>query len=95
MNIFDVVIKPLLTEKTMDLKEKNNKYVFQVHLKANKIQIKKAIEKSFGVKVLKVNTMNVLGKKKRLGKFRGRTSSSKKAIVTLVKGNSIEYFDGA
>ena len=68
---------------------------FEVDQRANKIQIKESIEKSFKVSVLKVRTMNVRGKKKRLGRYQGLKSSWKKALVTLKEGETIEYFEGA
>lgn len=95
MNLYDVIKLPKLTEKSMDLKEQLNQFVFEVNLNANKIQIKESIEKSFKVNVIKVRTMNVSGKKKRLGKYQGRKSNRKKALVTLKKGQNIEFFDGA
>ena len=80
MNIEDIVIKPIVTEKSnMNLEE--GKYTFKVAKKATKIQIANAVEKLFNVKVLKVNTMNVQGKNKRVGYHQGKTSDWKKAIV--------------
>jgi len=95
MNIFDVIRAPQMSEKTLSLKEEVNQFAFQVDQRANKIQIKESIEKSFKVKVLKVRTMNVRGKKKRLGRYQGLRSSWKKALVTLKEGDTIEYFEGA
>jgi large subunit ribosomal protein L23 len=95
MNIFDVLRAPKMTEKTVSLKEDANQFAFEVDQRANKIQIKESIEKSFKVSVLKVRTMNVRGKKKRLGRYQGLKSSWKKAIVTLKEGDTIEYFEGA
>jgi len=95
MNIFDVLRAPKMSEKTMSLKEEANQFAFEVDQRANKIQIKESIEKSFKVSVLKVRTMNVRGKKKRLGRYQGLKSSWKKAIVTLKEGDTIEYFEGA
>jgi large subunit ribosomal protein L23 len=83
----------MVTEKGTVLREKHNQYVFDVHPKANKIQIKKAIETVFPVKVDQVRTQNYQGKKKRVGAFQGRRSSWKKAIVTLKEGQSIELFE--
>ena len=78
----EVIIKPIITEKSsMDLQE--GKYTFKVNKKATKVEIAKAVEKLFGVKVLKVNTMNVNGKEKRVGVHVGKTSNWKKAIVTI------------
>ena len=95
MNIFDVLRAPKMSEKTLSLKEEANQFAFEVDERANKIQIKESIEKSFKVSVLKVRTMNVRGKKKRLGRYQGLKSSWKKAIVTLKEGDTIEYFEGA
>jgi large subunit ribosomal protein L23 len=89
----DIILEPIVSEKTVDAKV-HNKYAFKVHKKANKIEIRKAIEDLFKVKVVSVNTMNYIGKKKRLGNFVGRKSSYKKAIVTLKKGESIGFFEG-
>ena len=78
----DIIIKPIITEKSNDgLQE--GKYTFKVSKKATKVDIARAVEKLFGVKVLNVNTMNVNGKKKRVGYHQGRTSDWKKAIVTI------------
>ena len=95
MNIFDVLRAPKMSEKTLSLKEEANQFAFEVDQRANKIQINESIEKSFKVSVLKVRTMNVRGKKKRLGRYQGLKSSWKKAIVTLKEGDTIEYFEGA
>ena len=95
MNIFDVLRAPKMSEKTLSLKEEANQFAFEVDQRANKIQIKESIEKSFKVSVLKVRTMNVRGKKKRLGRYQGLKSSWKKAIVTLKEGDTIEYCEGA
>ena len=92
MSNFNLIRKPVFTEKSNLLKDGENQYVFKVHPQANKIQIKKTVERAFKVSVLKVRTMNVSGRKKRLGRSVGKTSSWKKAIVTLQEGQSIEYF---
>lgn len=89
----DVVIKPVVTEKSMDLLV-DNKYTFIVDKKANKTEIKNAIENIFEVKVDRVNTLNLKSKPKRLGRFEGRTPSRKKAIVTLKPGHKIRLFEG-
>ncbi|HSH36141.1 50S ribosomal protein L23 [Schnuerera sp.] len=90
----DIIIKPIITEESMnDMAYK--KYTFKVDRKANKSEIKKAVEKIFDVKVEKVNTMNILGKEKRMGVHVGRRSSWKKAIVTLTEDSkTIEFFEG-
>lgn len=88
----EIIIAPMLTEKSMLLKEEN-KYVFKVSINANKIEIRKAIEKVFSVKVLNVNTIRMKGKPKRMGKYQGYRPSWKKAIVTLDKDNTIPDFE--
>ncbi|MDA8354225.1 MAG: 50S ribosomal protein L23 [Firmicutes bacterium] len=89
----DIIRRPLVTEKSTDLMEQN-KYVFEVDLKANKTEIKNAVEKIFDVKVAQVNTMRVKGKPKRFGRYEGRTSDRKKAIVKLTDDSkSIELFE--
>ena len=95
----DIIKKPIISERSMEVnfdKEGNEikKYSFKVAKDANKIEIKKAVEEVFGVKVAEVNTMNVTGKLKRMGRYEGRRASYKKAIVTLAKGSkTIEFFD--
>ena len=91
MIIFDVLKAPKMTEKTLSLKEQTNQFAFEVNPRANKVQIKDCIEKTFKVSVLGVRTMNVRGKKKRMGKYQGYKSSWKKALVTLKQGETIEY----
>lgn len=96
MDARDIIISPVITERTTELLEQN-KYTFKVALKANKVQIKKAIEEIFGVKVKKVNTMRVPGKRTRRGiSYRyGRTPEWKKAIVTLTDDSKpIPIFEG-
>mgnify|MGYP000887937155 CR=1 FL=1 len=89
----DIIIRPLITEKSMDMKEER-KYVFVVNKNSNKTEIKNALEAIFGVKVEKVNTMNMLGKKKRMGRFEGRRPNWKKAIITLKEDSkTIEFFE--
>ena len=92
----DILIKPIVTEKMNAQSEKMNRYGFIVHKKANKIQIKKAVEKLYGVSVASVNTMRQGGKVKsqftRSGIITGRSESCKKAIVTLVKGDAIDFY---
>ena len=89
----DIIIKPVVTEKSMDLLA-DNKYTFIVDRRANKTEIKNAIEDIFDVKVDKVYTMNVKGKPKRLGRYEGRTRDRKKAIVALKAGSKIKLFEG-
>lgn len=90
----DIIVRPIITEKSMDgLAER--KYTFEVAKNANKIEVKKAVETLFGVKVAKVTTISVKGKKKRMGRSEGYTSDWKKAIVTLTEDSkTIEFFDG-
>lgn len=85
----DIIKGPIMTEKSAGLAQ-NNIITFSVDTKANKTQIKQAVEKKFNVKVESVNTVNVRPKKKRVGKYTGYTSKVKKAIVTLKEGSSIE-----
>lgn len=78
----EIIVRPVVTEKSND-ELQLGKYTFEVNKKATKVQIAKAVEKLFEVKVLKVNTMNVSGKQKRMGRYVGKTSDWKKAIVTI------------
>lgn len=94
LSVYDIIIRPIITEKSNALSTLN-KYTFEVHKSANKIQIRKAVEEIFKVKVLSVNTMNVKSKPKRMGAFLGRTRSWKKAIVALPEGERLEFFEGA
>ena len=90
----DIILKPVITEKSMDGLQVG-KYTFKVAKDATKPEIKKAVEKLFGVEVDKVTTMNVRGKMKRLGRYQGMTASWKKAIVTLTEDSkAIEFFEG-
>ena len=95
----DIIRKPIISERSMEVtfdKEGNEikKYSFEVPQSANKVEIKKAVEEIFGVKVADVNTMNVTGKLKRMGRYEGRRASYKKAIVTLSKDSkTIEFFE--
>ena len=92
MTAYDVILKPVITETSMD-DAQNKKYTFKVAVDANKTQVKLAVEEIFGVEVEKVNIMYVNGKMKRMGRYIGRTAASKKAIVTLTeKSKEIEFF---
>ena len=93
---YDIILKPIITEKSMEMLATQGKYTFKVAKNANKIEIAKAVEALFkGVKVAKVNTISVRGRKKRMGRNEGYTSDWKKAIVTLAEGSkTIEFFDG-
>ncbi|MFN2557405.1 MAG: 50S ribosomal protein L23 [Nitriliruptorales bacterium] len=88
----DVIVRPVVSEKSYGLLDQG-KYTFIVDPRANKTEIKIAVEKIFGVKVLKVNTMNRAGKRKRRGLTVGKRPDTKRAIVTLVPGDEIEIFD--
>lgn len=87
---FDIIQGPIITEKTMALKEQFNKYTFKVAKSANKIEIKNAVEEIFKVKVESVNTINVLPKRKKVGKYEGYAPAYKKAICKLAKDNKID-----
>lgn len=92
----DILLKPIVTEKMTRISENLNRYGFLVHRKANKIQIKQAVEKMYGVSVASVNTMKYAGKSKsrftKGGLISGKTSSFKKAVVTLTEGETIDFF---
>ena len=94
MDARDIIKRPVITEKSTDLMTSENKYTFLVDLRANKTQIKSAIEEIFNVKVEKVNTVRVRGKIRRMGRYEGRRPDYKKAIVTLADGHSIEVIEG-
>ena len=87
----NIIIAPVITEKSESLKRDNNVYVFKVKKNANKTQIKNEVEKTFGVKVVNVNTVNAVQKKKRVGRYTGLTTAYKKAYVKLAEGSTIEY----
>ena len=94
MKAYHQLIKgPIITEKTHSLKEAGNKLTLKVDVKANKIEIRKAVEVLFKVKVLAVNTIQMMGKKKRLGKSEGTRPNWKKAIVTLAPGEKIAGYE--
>ncbi|RVU42252.1 50S ribosomal protein L23 [Lujinxingia vulgaris] len=90
-NLYDIIIRPALTEKTTQLAE-HNQYVFRVDRKANKYQIRQAVEKIFGVDVVKVNTLVMPSKPKRVGRSLGRRAAFKKAIVTVADGQTIDLY---
>jgi len=92
-NLFNVIKKPCLTEKGMSLQETHNQVVIKVDPRANKIEIRNAVEQLFDVKVSKVRTTNMHGKSKRLGRHMGQTSDWKKAIVTLEEGHKIDFLE--
>lgn len=88
----DVILAPVVSEKSYDLIENNNTYTFMVDPRSNKSEIKMAVEEVFGVRVLRVNTMNRKGKMKRQGWKMGKRKDTKRAVVTLAPGNSIDLF---
>jgi large subunit ribosomal protein L23 len=88
-----IITIPLVSEKSTNMRINENKYVFKVDRKANKLEIKRAIEELFKVKVEGVTTMTMHGKPKRLGRFEGRRSDWKKAVVRLKKGETLELFE--
>jgi len=92
-NPHDIIVRALITEKGTRMRESGNKYMFEVRTEANKIEISRAVETIFEVKVDRVRTQLVRGKLKRLGAFYGYRPNWKKAIVTLRAGESIELFD--
>ena len=93
MELYNIIKRPLITEKSTSAREEGNKYIFEVDTRANKVEIGEAVEKLFKVKVLEVRTLNVAGKKKRVGRVIGQKSDWKKAVVTLAAGSSIEIFE--
>lgn len=94
MNIYDVVKKPLVTEKTNLQKEELGQVAFEVSRRANRLEVKEAIEKIFNVKVDSVRTVNVKGKVKQRGRIVGKRRDWKKAIVKLMPGERIDFFEG-
>lgn len=95
MKEYDIVVRPIVTEKSSLLKESANRYAFEVQRDANKIEIRKAVEKLFKVKVLSVSVVKVMGKKKRVGRFSGKQPDWKKAYVKLSPKDKITIFEGA
>ena len=87
-----IIIRPILSEKSAELEADNNQYTFEVHRQANKIEIRKAIEIVFGVRVDKVRTMVVRGDLRRVGRNFGKTRQSKKAVVTVNPGDTIDFY---
>lgn len=94
-DLYDIIRVPRITEKGTRLKEKTNVLTFEVRRDANKVQVRKAIEGIFKVKVADVTTVNIAGKRKRMGMREGRRSDWKKAYVTLKPGEKIDIFEGA
>lgn len=92
MELYSIIRRPLVTEKSTISREKANQYLFEVDPSATKIEIQNAVEKLFKVKVASVRTLNVLGKKKRVGRHMGKRKDWKKAMVTLAPGSRIDVF---
>ncbi|MGA3175375.1 MAG: 50S ribosomal protein L23 [Syntrophorhabdales bacterium] len=95
MNQYDLILRPIVTEKSSLLKDGGNQYVFEVARTANKIEIAKAVEQLFKVKVVSVRVMNREGKKRRLGKFSGKRPDWRKAVVKINPKDKISFFEGA
>ena len=95
MKYYDVIIRPLVTEKTNLQKEMYNQVSFEVDRRANRIEIKRAVEEGFKVRVASVRTMQMLGKATQRGRIAGKRRDWKKAIVRLMPGERIEFFEGA
>lgn len=90
---YQIIKRPIITEKGTILRQEKNRYIFEVDMRANKIEIKKAIEKIYGVRVVKVNTLIQHGKPRRIRFAEGRKSDFKKAMVTLKEGDFISTFE--
>jgi len=95
MNEYDIVLKPIITEKSSLLKDNANQYVFEVQREANKIEIRKAIEKLFKVKVLSVQVSMMDGKARKVGRFSGKKPDWKKAVIKVSPKDKITIFEGA
>ncbi len=92
---YDIIRRPLITEKTTTQKETTNQVSFEVDRRANRVEIKRTVEKIFNVRVVGVRTMRIRGKIKRRGKIEGKRRDWKKAMVTLGPGERIDFFEGA
>ena len=93
MNARDIIRRPVVTEKSM-AGSRDGRYTFEVDLRANKVEIRNAVEEIWSVRVARVNTMIMPGKSRRVGRSQGRRPDWKKAVVTLQEGQRIEFFDG-
>lgn len=93
--VHDIIISPLVTEKSTTQREGQNQYSFKVNKRANKIEIKEAVERLFKVKVMEVRTATIRGKVKRLGRQFGKRPDWKKAVITVKEGDRIDFFEGA
>jgi large subunit ribosomal protein L23 len=91
--LHEILLRPIVTEKSMTLAETENSYLFEVGVGANKIQIRQAVEEVFGVRVESVRTLNYRGKNKRFGRHYGKRSNWKKAYVKLAEGNTLDFFE--
>lgn len=94
LKAYEIIKKPILTEKSLAQKEQYNTLHFEVDRRANKIEIRKAVERMFRVDVIDVRTINVKGQRKRIGRYWTRTPDWKKAIVTIKPGQRVEFFEG-
>lgn len=94
MTPYEILKKPVITEKSTIQKETTNQLTFEVDRRANKVEIRRAVERIFNVKVVGVRTMQMRGKIKRFGRVLGKRSNWKKAIVTLAQGEHVEFFEG-
>ncbi len=95
MHVYDVLKRPIVTEKTNAQASADNQYTFEVDVRANKLQVKDAVETAFSVKVKEVNIVNIPPKKGRYGRLMvTKKSARKKAVVTLAPGNTIQFFEG-
>lgn len=94
MNAYEIIKGPLITEKATIQKERNNQLTFEVDRRANRVEIRHAVERIFNVRVMQVRTMQMKGKVKRMGRSLGRRRNWKKAVVTLAEGHNIEFFEG-
>lgn len=92
---YDIIRRPIITEKTNIQKDEHNQVTFEVDPRANRIEVRRAVEKIFNVRVESISTMHVKGKVKRRGRIMGKRRDWKKAIVTLMPGERIEFFEGA
>ncbi|MBU2488954.1 MAG: 50S ribosomal protein L23 [Proteobacteria bacterium] len=95
MNSYEILLRPVVTEKSTGVKDQFNHLTFEVHPKANKVEIGRAVETIFKVRVTDVRTLAVRGKTRRRGRTLGRQKNWKKAIVTLAPGARVEFFEGA
>ena len=93
MNAEQIILRPLVTERNMVLRDEQNKYAFRVHPDATKPEIRKAVQELFDVRVVSVTTQNVYGKMKRLGRFAGRRAAWKKAVVRVATGQKIDIYE--